>query len=104
MNRPNLTWGLPSPETSNASAAVRKLALPLQRSFAADSGLGRTWQTPTVISGFDRCCLKSLFEATNEIFKAAGAFLAQRREGPHRVSEKRPRTFVSALQRVAAAE
>jgi hypothetical protein len=36
--------------------------------------------------------------------KAADAFYAWRREGPHRVSEKRPRTFVSALQSIAAAE
>jgi hypothetical protein len=36
--------------------------------------------------------------------KAADAFYARRREGPHRVSEKRPRTFVSALQSIAAAE
>jgi hypothetical protein len=36
--------------------------------------------------------------------KAPDAFRAQRREGPHRVSEKRPRTFVSALQSIGASE
>jgi hypothetical protein len=36
--------------------------------------------------------------------RAADAFRAQRREGPLRFSEKRPRTFVSALLSVAAAE
>jgi hypothetical protein len=36
--------------------------------------------------------------------KAADAFYARRRVGPHRVSEKRPRTFVSALRSIAAAE
>ena len=36
--------------------------------------------------------------------KAPEAFRAQRREGPHRVSEKRPRTFGSARQSIAAAE
>ena len=35
--------------------------------------------------------------------RAADAFDARRREGPRRFSEKRPRTFVSALLSVAAA-
>jgi hypothetical protein len=32
------------------------------------------------------------------------AFFARRREGPHRFSEKRPRSFGSALEKIAAAE
>lgn len=32
------------------------------------------------------------------------AFFARRREGPHRFSEKRPRSFVSSLGKIAAAE
>jgi hypothetical protein len=35
--------------------------------------------------------------------RAADTFRARRREGPRRFSEKRPRTFVSALLSVAAA-
>jgi hypothetical protein len=36
--------------------------------------------------------------------RAADAFRAQGREGPPRFSEKRPRTFVSALPSIAAAD
>jgi len=36
--------------------------------------------------------------------RTADAFRAKRCEGPHRLSEKRPRSFVSAPQSIAAAE
>ena len=56
-------------------------------------------------------CLKGA-DAVEKVFwgdirkfsKATDAFYARRRVGPHRVSEKRPRTFVSALRSIAAAE
>lgn len=51
-----------------------------------------------------RLCCKSLFGGTNEILRAADAFCAQGREGPHRCTQKRPRTFVSTLQSGAAVE
>jgi len=56
--------------------------------------------------------LPKLTDAVEKVFygyqtkfsKAADAFRAPRREGPHRVLEKRPRTFVSARQSIAAAD
>jgi hypothetical protein len=39
MNLSKLVWS-PASETGNASAAVRKLAVPLQKSFATQSSLG----------------------------------------------------------------
>jgi hypothetical protein len=42
MNLSKLMWSPLRPETANASAAVRKLALPLQKSFATLSGVKRT--------------------------------------------------------------
>src|SRR6476619_1778822 len=57
------------------------------------------------MSEFDRYCRKSLFWGKQTKFsRAADAFRAQRREGPLRFSEKRPRTFVSVLLSIAAAE
>ena len=47
---------------------------------------------------------KAFWGDIRKFAKAADAFYARRREGPHRVSEKRPRTFVPALQSIAAAE
>jgi hypothetical protein len=47
---------------------------------------------------------KSFWGKQTKFSKAADAFRAQRREGPLRFSEKRPRTFVSALLSIAAAE
>src|SRR5215467_13409654 len=41
MSRTKLTWS-PRPETSSASAAVRKFALPRQKDFATDSPIVRT--------------------------------------------------------------
>src|SRR5207247_530691 len=38
---------------------------------------------------------------TNENFRAADAFRARRYEGPHRFTQKRPRSFVSALRSIA---
>src|SRR5881394_270561 len=37
-------------------------------------------------------------------FRAADAFRAQRYEGPHRFTQKRPRSFVSALRSIAVAD
>src|ERR1700680_763852 len=37
-------------------------------------------------------------------FRTADAFRTRRCEGPHRFTQKRPRTFVSALASIAAAE
>ena len=48
--------------------------------------------------------LKSLFWLTNEIFLGPDAFRIRRREGPHRFTHKRTRTFASALQGFAAVE
>ena len=55
-----------------------------------------------------RCSCPVWVDAVEKVFlakfsKAPDAFRAQRREGPHRVSEKRPRTFLAALQSIVAA-
>ena len=49
------------------------------------------------------CCWQiSLFGVTTKIFQgAADAFRARRYEGPHRFTQKRPRSFVSALRSIA---
>src|SRR5258707_2050810 len=39
-----------------------------------------------------------------KIIKTADAFRRRRREGPHRLRQKRPRTFVSGLASIAAVE
>src|SRR6476620_4490204 len=46
---------------------------------------------------------KSFRGGERKILRAADASSARRREGPYRFSQNRPRTFVTALQRVATA-
>jgi hypothetical protein len=47
---------------------------------------------------------KVFWEWRTKFSRAADAFRAQRCEGPRRISEKQPRTFVSALRRIPTAE
>jgi len=69
----------------------------------AEAGDVRSWGQSRP-RGYERQ-LPFLTDAVQTKFsKAADAFRAPRREGPHRVLTKRPRTFVSALQGIAAAE
>jgi hypothetical protein len=61
-----------------------------------------TWQRPK--TSLDRCCRKSLLGGNKQDFlKLLMGFVRSDVGGPHRASEKRPRTFVSALQSIAAA-
>jgi hypothetical protein len=47
---------------------------------------------------------KVLLGRRTKILMTTEAFFSLRREGPYRFSEKRPRSFVSALEKIAAAE
>src|SRR6266403_351391 len=56
-------------------------------------------------SGFDRCCRKSLLGVNKRNFlKLLMRFVRSDVRGPHRFSEKRPRTVVSTLKSIATAE
>ena len=76
----------------------------------AEGRLGGPTLAPRNLSYLFDCRLVA--DAVEKVFcgdirkfsKAADAFYARRRVGPHRVSEKRPRTFVSELRSIAAAE
>jgi hypothetical protein len=48
--------------------------------------------------------LKKSFLTAERKARTTGASFAQRREGPHRFTQKRPQTVVSILESVAAAE
>src|ERR1700721_2493270 len=47
---------------------------------------------------------KSFFGCSTKILRTADALRARRREGPHRFTQNRPRSFVAALQNVTAEE
>ena len=68
------------------------------------NGSRKTWRQSLRRSALGRAVEKVFLGLQTKFSKAAGSFRAQRREGPHCASEKRPRTFVSALQSIAAAE
>src|SRR5215831_19874258 len=86
---------------SSRSSSVRSDLISAEMS-AIPSTAARKRTSPQVREG--PMLSKKSFGVQAKFSKAPGAFRAQRREGPHRVSEKRPRTFVSALQSTAAAE
>ena len=64
----------------------------------------RQVQNPAALRIWADAVEKVFWGDIRKFSKATDAFYARRRVGPHRVSEKRPRTFVSALQSIAAAE
>src|ERR1043166_7730275 len=50
------------------------------------------------------CVAKVFLGWRPKFFRTADAFRARRYEGPHRFTEKRPRSFVWALRSIAVAE
>ena len=48
--------------------------------------------------------LQNFFGVTTKFFRTADAFRTRRYEGPHRFTQKRPRSFAPALRSIAVAE
>src|SRR6266478_9677832 len=74
--------------------------------MAAESPKGQLGSVPACTARplYPRYCCKSLFGGRTKFFSAADAFYERRYEGPHRFTQKRPRSFVWALRSTAAAE
>ena len=77
-------------------------ALPRTRGLQCQLFTNRTGPTDLTMSAYAGILLKKSFEGDERNFPGPLMRFARRdEEGPHRFSEKRPRSFVSALQSIA---